>query len=98
MDAEFIGQALCLEHGWREANTLRALEKGRNEKVLPEAGVLIENYQRLRRVEGILRRCALMCDQENPPSKEELLGNQGILGHRLTLEQAAPGKARDTGR
>jgi glutamate-ammonia-ligase adenylyltransferase len=29
MDAEFIAQALCLENGWQEANTLRALERGR---------------------------------------------------------------------
>ena len=28
MDAEFIAQALCLENGWQEANTLRALERG----------------------------------------------------------------------
>lgn len=56
MDAEFIAQALCLEHGWREANTLRALDRGRNAGKLPEAEKLIENYERLRRVEGILRR------------------------------------------
>jgi len=56
MDAEFIAQALCLEHGWREANTLRALERGRSAGVLPGAARLIENYRLLRRVEGILRR------------------------------------------
>ena len=56
MDAEFIAQALCLEHGWQEANTLRALERARAARVLPDADKLIENYQRLRRVEGILRR------------------------------------------
>ncbi|MGA3266369.1 MAG: hypothetical protein ABSE16_06075 [Verrucomicrobiota bacterium] len=56
MDAEFIAQVLCLEHGWQEANTLRALERGRAADVLPDAGKLIESYQRLRRVEGILRR------------------------------------------
>jgi [glutamine synthetase] adenylyltransferase / [glutamine synthetase]-adenylyl-L-tyrosine phosphorylase len=56
MDAEFIAQALCLEHGWQEANTLRALERGRDAGVLPDAEKLIENYRRLRRVEGILRR------------------------------------------
>ena len=56
MDAEFIAQALCLENGWQEANTLRALERGRAAGVLPEADKLIENYRRLRRVEGILRR------------------------------------------
>jgi glutamine synthetase adenylyltransferase len=56
MDAEFIAQALCLEHGWQEANTLRALERGRAAGVLPEPDALIENYRRLRRLEGILRR------------------------------------------
>jgi glutamate-ammonia-ligase adenylyltransferase len=56
MDAEFIAQAVCLEHGWREASTLRALERGRRAGVLPGAGKLIENYRLLRRVEGILRR------------------------------------------
>jgi len=56
MDAEFIAQVLCLENGWHEANTLRALERGRDEGVLAGAGRLLDNYSRLRRVEGILRR------------------------------------------
>ena len=56
VDAEFIAQALCLEHGWHEAHTLRALERGRAGGVLPDADSLIENYRQLRRVEGILRR------------------------------------------
>jgi glutamate-ammonia-ligase adenylyltransferase len=56
MDAEFIAQTLCLENGWQQANTLLALERGRSAGVLPDAGILIENYRRLRRVEGILRR------------------------------------------
>lgn len=56
MDAEFIAQALCLEHGWHEPHTLRALERGRAAGRLPEADKLIENYRQLRRVEGILRR------------------------------------------
>jgi glutamate-ammonia-ligase adenylyltransferase len=56
MDAEFIAQTLCLENGWQEANTLRALERGRATGVLPGADKLIENYRHLRRVEGILRR------------------------------------------
>jgi len=56
VDAEFIAQALCLEHGWQEANTLRALEKGGAAGVLPDAANLIANYREIRRVEGILRR------------------------------------------
>jgi glutamate-ammonia-ligase adenylyltransferase len=56
VDAEFIAQALCLENGWPEASTLRALERGAAAGILPEAALLIQNYRRLRRVEGILRR------------------------------------------
>jgi glutamate-ammonia-ligase adenylyltransferase len=56
MDAEFIAQTLCLDHGWQEANTLRALERGRAAVALPDADKLIENYRQLRRLEGILRR------------------------------------------
>jgi glutamate-ammonia-ligase adenylyltransferase len=56
VDAEFIAQALCLEHGWHEPHTLRALERGRDAGVLPDAIALIANYRQLRRVEGILRR------------------------------------------
>jgi glutamate-ammonia-ligase adenylyltransferase len=56
IDAEFIAQALCLQHGWREPNTVRALEKGRYTKTLPDAEKLILNYRKLRKVEGILRR------------------------------------------
>jgi glutamine synthetase adenylyltransferase len=56
VDAEFIAQALCLENGWQEANTMRALERGRDAGVLPDAGKLIENYRQLRRLEGIFRR------------------------------------------
>jgi [glutamine synthetase] adenylyltransferase / [glutamine synthetase]-adenylyl-L-tyrosine phosphorylase len=58
MDAEFLAQILCLEHGWHEPNTLRALERARAEQVLAQtdADRLIENYQLLRRIEGILRR------------------------------------------
>jgi [glutamine synthetase] adenylyltransferase / [glutamine synthetase]-adenylyl-L-tyrosine phosphorylase len=56
MDAEFIAQALCLENHWHEPNTLRALERGRKDRILPDAEKLIENYRQLRRVEAILRR------------------------------------------
>lgn len=56
MDAEFIAQALCMEHGWREPHTLRALERARAAGVLPDADKLLDNYRQLRRVEGILRR------------------------------------------
>ena len=66
MDAEFIAQTMCLEHGWQEANTLRALERGRDAGVLPDADKLIGNYRRLRRVEGILRRWSCECETVLP--------------------------------
>jgi glutamate-ammonia-ligase adenylyltransferase len=56
MDAEFIAQTLCLENDWHQPNTLRALERGQKERILPDAEKLIENYRQLRRVEAILRR------------------------------------------
>ena len=56
MDAEFLAQVLCMEHGWQEANTVRALEKAAAAGVLASAQALIGNYRELRRVEGILRR------------------------------------------
>ena len=58
MDAEFIAQTLCLANGWHEPNTLSALQKARDAKVLKQSDAerLIENYRHLRRVEGILRR------------------------------------------
>jgi glutamate-ammonia-ligase adenylyltransferase len=58
VDAEFIAQMFALEHGWQESNTLRALLRAREAKVLPEpdATPLIDNYRQLRRIEGILRR------------------------------------------
>ena len=58
IDAEFIAQTLCLERGWQEPNTLRALQRVRDEGALlrADAEKLIENYRQLRRMESILRR------------------------------------------
>jgi glutamate-ammonia-ligase adenylyltransferase len=56
IDAEFVAQALCLEHGWHEPNTYRVLERARESGALPDAENLIPGYLLLRRVEGILRR------------------------------------------
>jgi len=68
MDAEFIAQVLCLERGWQEANTLRALERVRDENALPrrDARLLIDHYRCLRRIEGILRRWSLEGESELP--------------------------------
>jgi glutamate-ammonia-ligase adenylyltransferase len=73
MDAEFLAQTFCLAHGWQEANTLRALLKARDSRVLGsrDAAQLIENYRQLRRVEAILRRWSfegetVLPDEEAP--------------------------------
>ena len=56
MDAEFIAQALCMENGWQEANTLAALERARAADAREWLDQLARAYRHLRRVEGILRR------------------------------------------
>ena len=58
IDAEFIAQALCLEHGWQEANSLRVLERAQAAGALPPAGAakLVGDFRQLRRMEAILRR------------------------------------------
>ena len=58
IDAEFIAQTLALAHGWQEANTLRALQRAVVTGTLPKTDgeKLVENYRKLRRIEGILRR------------------------------------------
>jgi glutamate-ammonia-ligase adenylyltransferase len=68
MDAEFIAQALSLEHGWHEANTQRALERARDSGAIPRADAekLVENYRHLRRIEGILRRWSFEGETELP--------------------------------
>lgn len=68
MDAEFLAQVFCLAQGWREPNTLQALVRAKEEGLLPkdEAVALIENYRRLRRVEGVLRRWSYEGETELP--------------------------------
>jgi glutamate-ammonia-ligase adenylyltransferase len=58
IDVEFIAQALSLEHGWLEPNTLRALESAMKAHTLPASNMvkLIDNFRQLRRIESILRR------------------------------------------
>jgi glutamate-ammonia-ligase adenylyltransferase len=58
IDAEFIAQTLCLANGWAEPNTLRALQRAKDNHALEPADAdrLIASYRQLRRVEGILRR------------------------------------------
>jgi glutamate-ammonia-ligase adenylyltransferase len=68
MDAEFIAQTLCLEHGWQEPNTLKALEKARDTQAIPreQSVELIENYRHLLRIECVLRRWSYEGESELP--------------------------------
>jgi glutamate-ammonia-ligase adenylyltransferase len=56
MDSEFLAQAFCMENGWHEPNTLRALERAHGDNLLDGLDKLIGDYRLLRRLEGILRR------------------------------------------
>ncbi|HTG43851.1 MAG TPA: putative nucleotidyltransferase substrate binding domain-containing protein, partial [Verrucomicrobiae bacterium] len=58
MDVEFVAQALCLENGWHQPNTLEAVAKAAEEKILSAkaAQTLADNYRKLMQVERILRR------------------------------------------
>jgi glutamate-ammonia-ligase adenylyltransferase len=66
IDAEFIAQTLCLENGWHEPNTLKALIKAEDEKALGGCDLLIDNFRKLRRIECILRRWSYVGESELP--------------------------------
>jgi glutamate-ammonia-ligase adenylyltransferase len=74
IDAEFIAQTLCLENGFVEPNTLRALELGLEKGALEKSDgkILIENYRELRRIEGILRRWSYAGETLLPDDPEPL--------------------------
>ncbi|MEW6303695.1 MAG: bifunctional [glutamate--ammonia ligase]-adenylyl-L-tyrosine phosphorylase/[glutamate--ammonia-ligase] adenylyltransferase [Verrucomicrobiota bacterium] len=88
IDAEFIAQYLCLAHGWQEPNTLKALQRGRTEKALAtaDAELLIENYRKLRRVEGILRRWSYAGETVLPDDAAALYRVAVRCGHRTAEE------------
>jgi len=68
MDAEFLAQTFCLTAGWLEPNTLQALRRAVDEGLLPLAAgqSLLQNYARLRRMEGILRLWSFEAETELP--------------------------------
>jgi glutamate-ammonia-ligase adenylyltransferase len=68
MDAEFLAQTFCLTAGWLEPNTLQALRRAVEEGLLPSADgqLLLQNYARLRRIEGILRLWSFEPETELP--------------------------------
>ncbi|MGZ8901344.1 MAG: [protein-PII] uridylyltransferase family protein, partial [Limisphaerales bacterium] len=72
MDVEFVAQALCLENGWHEPNTLAAIARAAEEEKLSEkAGkALTENYRKLMQVERILRRWSFEAESVLPTEPE----------------------------
>ncbi len=74
IDAEFLAQTWCLEHGWHEPNTEKALLRGKDEKVLPPDHIsrLLTGYYRLQNVERILRRWSYQSESELPKDEAPL--------------------------
>ena len=87
MDAEFLAQTFCLTAGWLEPNTLRALRRAVEEGLLPPAGgqSLLQNYARLRRIEGILRLWSFEPETELPDEDAPL----GRVAVRCGFDSAA---------
>ncbi|MGA1235813.1 MAG: bifunctional [glutamate--ammonia ligase]-adenylyl-L-tyrosine phosphorylase/[glutamate--ammonia-ligase] adenylyltransferase [Limisphaerales bacterium] len=58
VDVEFLAQTLCLSHGIREPNTIRAIETARDQGHLEadRANELLEHYRQVLRIECVLRR------------------------------------------
>lgn len=71
VDAEFMAQTFCLEHGWPEPNTLKALQRGHEAKLISNGDDFIKSYRALRRIECILRRWSFEGEttlpNEDPP-------------------------------
>ena len=86
MDAEFLAQTFCLQCSWHEPNTLRALQRVETTAQLkPEvARRLIDNYQQLRRIEGILRRWSYEGETELPDDPAPLYRVSVRCGFRDT--------------
>ena len=80
MDAEFMAQAACLEHGWDEPNTLRALERQMKDHAV------IAKYRQLRRVEGILRRWSFVGETVLPDQEAPLYRVAVRCGWRTSAE------------
>jgi glutamate-ammonia-ligase adenylyltransferase len=96
MDAEFVAQALCLEQGWYEPNTLAALERGLSHQLIPLGEELVVGYLRLRRVEGVLRRWSYE-GETVLPVEPEAFERVSIRCRYVTPEcfRAALGECRD---
>ena len=75
-----MAQAFCLERGWNEPNTLRALERAMN------AHPMIGAYKQLRRVEGILRRWSFVGETVLPTDDAPLYRVAVRCGWRTAAE------------
>jgi glutamate-ammonia-ligase adenylyltransferase len=95
IDAEFLAQSLCLERGWQEANTMRALRRGGEAGVWPaaDADALLDNYGQLRRIESILRRWSFEGEvvlPDDEPAQHRVAvrcGFAGVSEFMLALKQ-----------
>ena len=71
VDAEFMAQTFCLENGWIEPNTLKALQHANDSKLIINGDGFIKSYRALRRIECILRRWSFEGEttlpNEDPP-------------------------------
>ncbi|MFN7141404.1 MAG: hypothetical protein ACK4UN_18915, partial [Limisphaerales bacterium] len=88
IDAEFLAQIACLENGWQEPNTMRALLRVRAEKLVAEkdAEQLIANYRELRRIEGILRLWSYEGETELPDEPAAMYRVAVRCGYRSAEE------------
>ena len=91
MDAEFIAQTLCLEHGWHEPNTLRALARARDTGALAAAAaaaeLLLASFRQILRVECILRRWSFVGETVLPDHPAPLCGGENRRQRRGTTRK-----------
>jgi glutamate-ammonia-ligase adenylyltransferase len=64
IDAQFLAQTFCLAGGWQQPNTLKALQQACDSGALAPADgeTLSDNYRKLRRIEGVLRRWSFQAE------------------------------------
>jgi [glutamine synthetase] adenylyltransferase / [glutamine synthetase]-adenylyl-L-tyrosine phosphorylase len=68
MDVEFVAQAICLQNGWHEPNTLSAIARAAEDQALSSesARLLSDNYRKLMQIERILRRWSFEAESMLP--------------------------------
>ena len=88
VDAEFAAQAISLEQGWHEPNTLLALARARDAEALPPEAAehLIVNYRRLMEIERILRRWSFEAESILPDDPAALYRVAVRCGFRTSDE------------